>query len=227
MKGVVPKIRELPAMKAIEEGIGRSAEMGRPAMYVSGFGLGGLSTNKGPGHMAGLGILNKIAETSAELGVDLICALPWPEQLPIADAIVRQAYLVAGHPEGFKPENVRYTAPQSWGHTLSVMGMIERERPSAVFPIGAFSGEALLVAWTSYTYGAFQVGGTDSVSQMTYFAAVCDFVFVGPEIYAGEAVATGNPVLLGSIFGEDIIKYATVIGLLVLTAIVAFGGIRI
>jgi hypothetical protein len=226
MQGKIPTIRELPAMTAIKEAVGRCVEMGKPIMYAGGNSLSGLSSPRGPGHMAGLGILGEVASQSAKINGEVMALVSWPEQLPIALAMVEMAYNSSGNPGGFKPENIAFISERSWPYCIGVMGLVEKVRPASCVFVGSFSGEALLMCETASMFGSLVIGGTESATQMPYFVAVCDYVFIGPEIFAGEAAATGNPALLGSLLGEDILKAATIL-LIFAGLALSFVGIRL
>ena len=50
---------------------------------------------------------------------------------------------------------------------------------------------------------------------MPFFVVACDYTLIGEELYAASAYLTREPVLLGSIRGQDIAK-----GILILIAII-------
>ena len=50
---------------------------------------------------------------------------------------------------------------------------------------------------------AIQVAGTPSTTQVPFFIASCDYTIIGDEFYAASAYLTREPVLLGSLIGQD------------------------
>jgi len=69
-RGKVPRLRRIPGLDAIDEAIGRAAEMGRP-VFIS-HGIGNMTdATYGPQTIAGLGVLSYVAEKCAELGTRL------------------------------------------------------------------------------------------------------------------------------------------------------------
>jgi len=225
--GKLPKIRELPAMQAIEECIGRATEMGKPVLYVSGYGLVDITSSRGAGHLAGLGIFGYIAERAVKMGVRVIAILGWPSMIPIAEALLKNAYSKEKRDQEFNSNDVQFGGGASFSMTMAVMGCMERDEPAAVFPIGYYSGEALIIAESGKWGGGIEVGGTDALAQMPFFAAVCDFSFIGPEIFAAEAQATGKTELLGRLQGEDIIKVFTLAAIVVLSILTVVFGKRL
>ena len=227
MKGKIPTIRELPAMAAIKEAVGRCVEMGTPILYAGGNSLAGLASPRGPGHMAGLGILGEVASQAARLKAETIALVSWPEQLPIADAIVRNAYDGQGYSEGYKPDDVEFTSDRSFTHCIRMMSLVYNRKPASCVLAGSYSGESLLMCETASSTGAIVIGGTETANQMPYFAAVCDYLLIGPEIFAAEAAATGQPVLLGSLLGDDIVKAVSICLLFAGLALTIIFGVKI
>ena len=81
-----------------------------------------------------------------------------------------------------------------------------REKPAANFLMGYYYAEALLLAETGATTGAIQIAGTDSISQLPFFITTCDYTLIGEELYAASAYLSREPLLLGSLRGQDIGK---------------------
>ena len=89
-------IRRIPGIDAIEEGIGRSTEMGKPVLYVPGIDdLQDIQT------IASMLILGQVSKTVAEYQSDLIVSCCIPIVREVADEVVRAGYYQAGHPDAF------------------------------------------------------------------------------------------------------------------------------
>jgi hypothetical protein len=83
-----------------------------------------------------------------------------------------------------------------------------RERPAANFLIGSFFAESLIFAETGQGIGAIQIAGTADLAQLPFFVAACDYTLIGEELYAASAYLSREPVLMGSIKAQDIVKAA-------------------
>jgi hypothetical protein len=81
-----------------------------------------------------------------------------------------------------------------------------REHPGAIFLMGYFYAESLLLAETGAATGAIQIAGTDSYTQLPFFVTTCDYTLMGEELYAASAYLSREPRLLGSLRGQDIGK---------------------
>ena len=72
-KGMKVTVRPIPGFDAIEEAVGRAAEMGKPVHFTPGFG--GLVAAT----FAGLEVLGYVAKLSAQYDVRLIVTVSQPE----------------------------------------------------------------------------------------------------------------------------------------------------
>ena len=81
--------------------------------------------------------------------------------------------------------------------------MILREQTAATFFLGEFYAESLIFAETANSIGAIQVASSTEATQTPFFIAACDYVLIGDEFYAASAYLTRQPVLVGSLVGQD------------------------
>lgn len=216
-KGKKIQIRSIAGFDAIEEAIGRAAEMGKPVHFTPGFG--GLVAAT----FAGLEALSFVAKKAAEYDVRLVVTVSQAETFAVTEPVVRQAYLEAGKPEAFKPEDCRFISPDQWAYASGVVGVLMREKVASNIMIGQFAAESLILAEAGNTVGAVQIAGTTNAYQIPFFVVACDYVILGDEMFAAGAHFSQNKVHLGSLWGEDIIK-AVCIVLIVVGAIMTTLG---
>jgi len=224
-RGIVPKIRRVPGLDAIDEAIGRATEMGRPVFCSHG--IAGLSSaTYGPQTIAGLGVLSYVAQMCARYGTRLIVPVRILAVLPIATEIVETAYKLEGKPEQFRKEDIMYLSPWQFAYSLSYMSLMEREKAAANIMIGAYWAESLQLAETGYRAGAVQVSGTANTHQIPFFVVATDYCLIGEEIYAAGAYLSKDAMLLASIVAQDVGKYIA-IALSLIGAILSTGGITV
>ena len=156
--------------------------------------------------LAALAILGHVARARARYGTDLDCPNRDPLTFVSARETVRAAFLSEGRPDLFREEMVNYVTYDQFAYTAAVSGRMVRERPAANFLIGHFFAESLILAETGQSTGAIQIAGTADPSQLPFFVAACDYTLIGEELYAASAYLSREPVLLGSIRGQDIAK---------------------
>lgn len=224
-RGKVPKIRKLPAIGALEEAVGRSAEMGRPVHFTAG--LAYLTTDTGPQTIAAMGILGYIARLCARLGVPIVTTICNPQTIPLHEEVIRQGYIVEGHPEDFRPEySIRYISDEQRAYSAGVIGTVLRERPASNIVIGPLYGEIYTLLECGRPVGALTIGGTARIVQVPVVVVMSDFALIGEEMFAASAFVTEDPEERGLVFGRDFIKWIC-LGLLVLGILLSISGINL
>jgi len=214
-RGKIPKVRRLPALDAIDESVGRAAEMGRPIVFSSGWGGGGLYSDKGPSHMAGISVLDYAARVAARTGAKLIAALGWPELVPITEDTMRQAYLAEGKPEAYDPSDVRFVSSWQQAYAMGYMGLLLKEKAAANIYIGTSWAEVLNIIETGSVIGAVQIGGLVDVRNLPMMVAVCDYSLIGGELFAASAYLNKEPTMLATVGTGDAWKVISIIAIVV------------
>ena len=194
-------IRRIPGVDAIEEAVGRSTEMGRPVLYVTG-----VDETQNIQTVASLLILGHVAEMIAEYDTDIRVANAYPLTMVLAEEIVRQGYVNVGRSDAHRPENVMFITPEQFAFAAGVNGIILRERPATNIFLGRFFAESLMLAETGYVTRAIQIGGTAEITQLPFFVAACDYAILGEELYAVSAYLSREPQLLAQLKSTDLLK---------------------
>lgn len=206
-------IRRIPGLEAVNEAIGRATEMGRSILYV--LGLGGVS---GPATIASMNILGQVARRTADYETPLHVPCNDPIVMNVVREMVKAAYLNEGRPDAYNEENIFFLTDSQFAYAAGVDGIMLRERPAAIFLQGTFYAESLILAETGNSIGAIQIAGTDSEHQLPFLITACDYTLIGEELYTASAYLSKEPMLLGSIRGQDwgkmIIFAAIVLGVI-------------
>ncbi len=194
-------IRPIPGLSRIDEAIGRATEMGRPILFVLGTGTAGdIAT------LAGYTILARVARKTAEYQTPLLVPVNDPVMMVMAQQTVKEAYLQAGRPEIYEPDNVFYISAMQFPYVAAVNGLMLREKTATNFYMGVFHAEALLLAEAGATTGSIQMSGTDQVAQIPFFVAATDYTLIGEELYAASAYLSQDPKLIGPLKAQDVVK---------------------
>jgi len=211
-------IRRIAGLEAVDEAIGRATEMGKPILFLTGLhGVGSVST------LAGLNILSRVARMAAEYDIPLLLPGYSPFVMVVEREIVKGAHMDANRPDTYKEENIYFVSEDQFAYVAAVNGVMLRERPGAIFYMGYFYAESLILAETGNATGAIQIAGTDSVHQLPFFIASCDYTLIGEELYAASAYLSKEPLLLGSLKGQDWSKLALMAALVVGIILESFG----
>ncbi len=206
-KGEQLYIRKIQGLDAIDDAVGRATEMGKPILYS--FGLGEIRDIV---TVASLAILRQVAVRCAEHGTELLVPNWDPIVMAAAQETVQQAYAEPGRPDLYKEGNISFLTTDQFGYAAGVDGMIVRQKPGAIFFLGYFYAEALIMSETGHSVGAIQIAGTTAITQLPFFIASCDYTLIGEEMLAASCYIKRDPQLLGSLKGEDLFKAVLIIG---------------
>jgi len=203
-------LRTIPGLKAVEEAVGRSTEMGKPVLFVPGIqDMDQVET------VAGVIVLGHVSKMTARYET--------PLNVPVSRAIVmkaareacKESYLVEGRPDMFHEDMVHYVTDEQFAYAAGVNGIMVREKPAACIYMGKFYAESLILAETGNSIGAIQIAGTASQAQIPFFVTACDYTLIGEEFFAASAYLSGKPELVGGVKGQDMIKLTIIVVLIV------------
>ncbi|MFN3649870.1 MAG: DUF6754 domain-containing protein [Armatimonadota bacterium] len=208
-------IRRIPGLGAIDETVGRATEMGRPITFSLG-----MSQSLDIIAMQSLAIALHVIRLAIVFGTRVIVTMRNATVYAVADETIREAYTAAGRPESYHPEDVRFLSDRQFAYASAMMGTIIRERAASNYMFGQFYAESLILAEAGNQVGAIQVAGTPATTQIPFFVATCDYTIIGDEYYAATAYLTRDPILSGSLQGQDRAK-------MLLLALILFGVVAV
>ena len=199
-------LRTIPGVKAVEEAVGRSTEMGKPVLYVPGIqDMDQVET------VAGVVILGHVSKMTARYETPLNVPVARSIVLKAAQEACKESYLIEGKSDIYNENMVHYLTDDQFAYAAGVNGIMNREKPAACLYMGKFYAESLLLAETGNSIGAIQIAGTASQSQIPFFVTACDYTLIGEEFFAASAYLSQKPELLGIVRGQDYIKLCIII----------------
>ena len=209
-------LRPIPGLKAVEEAVGRSTEMGKPVLYVPGImDMDQVET------VAGVIVLGHVAKMTARYETSLNVPVSRSIVMKAARETCRESYMLEGRPDMFHDDMVHYLTDDQFAYAAGVNGIMVREKPAACLYMGKFYAESLILAETGNSIGAIQIAGTASQAQIPFFVTACDYTLIGEEFFAASAYLSQKPELIGGVRGQDMVK-AGVITIIILTTIFRF-----
>src|SRR3990172_1107062 len=213
-------LRRIAGLDAVEEAVGRATEMGKPILYLTGSdGMDSLST------IAATVILGEVAKKVARYDTTLKVPHRDPVVMAVCQEIVKEAYLAMGRPDAYKEDSNFFITLDQFSYTAAVDGIMLRERPAAILYMGFYYAESLLLAETGAGTGAIQIAGTDSDTQLPFFVTTCDYTLIGEELYAASAYLSREPVLVGTLRGQDQGKAFLLISMVIGTILATIGAV--
>ncbi len=215
--GKIGKLRSIPGIDELPDLVGRSAETGQP-LHVS-VGVAGVGGGMTADTWAGLTVLAQLADEAAACDTPLLVTVADATVLPVAQDIVRRAFVRNGNAEAYDPTQVQFIAPNALAYASAVSGILERESLTANVMIGQFGEEYLLMGETGARLGVRQIVGTADPATLPFVYASADETVIGEEMFAGGAYMGRRPIQIGSLLAEDWLRWLVVAGILVATAL--------
>lgn len=191
-------IRRIAGLNAIDEAVGRATEMGKPVLMVPG-----LSDPVNAIVVQALNIFSYVTRIAAKFANPILMCCYSASTYTLAQEVVRDVYQEEGLGDRFDQDSVRFISDRQFAFAAGVSGLILREQAAATFFMGEFYAEALIFAETANSIGAIQIASSTETTQTPFFIASCDYVLIGDEFYAASAYLTRQPVLVGSLVGQD------------------------
>ena len=211
-KGRLPAIRALPAFQALMHRVSHSAESGG-AIHVA-LGSGGLYGEDGVTSLAGLQVVEAIADAGAAYGVPPVITVGDPTLLPVAQDLLRRAYERRGVAELYDPGQVRFVAPSPVAYAAGAAHVVATESVTANVMAGAFGAEASLISDAGARRSLPQLAAVDAPGSIGALYPATDSLAAGEELYAAGAQLTGRRHYVVSLLAQDVLRVILVLVIL-------------
>jgi hypothetical protein len=221
-RGKVLRMRWLPALEGIKEGVGRAVEMNQPVHFSPGAGTM-LSGDWATQTVAAISILAYVSRLCAKYGARLLVSYPYAEWLPLIEEAYKSGFILEGRSERINPTDLR---PYLGGYYVFDVGVMRRlldEKPATVINVGPIIWDSVDIGETAKRIGAIMIGGTARLLQLPYVVLTSDYVFIGEELYAAGAVASGDPFQINTVGSQDVGKYFVLVMLVLGIILLALG----
>jgi hypothetical protein len=213
--GRLPVLRRIRAFEVLKGFTGRAIEAGR-ALHLS-LGVGSVANETTADSLAGLSVLDYLAQQAANTGVPPTVSMADPTVMLFAQNALRAAH--ADDPDAVEEayRNIRWIAPQPAAYAAGVMSLLSIEQAEANVMVGSFGDEYLLMGETAARRGTGHIGGTSDPNTLPFIYASAEETLLGEEIYAAGAYLQQRPSHIGSLIAQDTMRW--VIALFILTGI--------
>ncbi|MFQ6059206.1 MAG: DUF6754 domain-containing protein [Anaerolineae bacterium] len=201
-------LRPIPGYALLKELLARALETGQSLHLSMGTaGVGGAATAE---TLAGLAVLEHLADQPAVGYVSPLVTVAHPTLLPVAQDVMRRGHEGHGHAEGYDPTRIRLIAPQPVAYAAGVMDILEHEDLAANVMIGSFGDEFLLMGETGAKKGVTQIAGAVDPRTLPFIFASVDHTLLGEEIFAAGAYLSARAAHMGSLRAQDWMRWIIV-----------------
>jgi hypothetical protein len=200
----IPVLRAISAFDALPDQTGRAAESGQ-TLHIS-LGTGGIGGSDTVASLAGLTVLSHLAEQGVATDTPPLVTVSDPTLLPLAQNVLRQAYIRRGRRGDFRRTQVRLVAASPMAYALGTMDILTHEPVLANVMFGAFGPEVGLIARAGAEANLVQLSGSDDPQALSILHASTDQVVVGEELYATGGYLDRTAAKLASLAAEDVVR---------------------
>jgi hypothetical protein len=204
-------LRKIAGIEAIEEVVGRCAEMGRPVHTTLG-SRAQLVSEHVSAFISGLSIVNYVARLTARYNTRIMATVMRAEGLPLIEDTISSAYAAEGKLDQLDlRQSVIYCGEQKTAFYATASGLIVREKAAGNVMVGPFgASESTYILSAAANAQAIQVGGSNRLNVMPMHAAICDYLIIAEELYAAGAYLNRNEEQIASLAATDIVKYVLI-----------------
>lgn len=214
--GRTPILRRIQAFEMLKGLPGRAIEAGRE-VHLS-LGVGSVVNETTADSLAGLAVLDYLAQQAAATGVSPAISMADPTVMLFAQNALRAAHANDDERAEEAYRNIRWMASQPAAYAAGVMSLLNIDRVEANIMVGNFGDEYLLMGETAAQQDIAHIGGTSNPNTLPFIYASAQETLLGEEIYAAGAYLQKRPGHLGSLAAQDMMRW--LIALLILGGII-------
>jgi hypothetical protein len=217
-------MRHIPAFDKLPHLMSQAVESGQQ-IHIS-VGTGGLTDSTTASTLAGLAVLDYMAERGCGSGVPPLVTVADPMVLPAAQDSLRRVYHRHGRPKEYSGTQVEMVAPQPAIYALGASTRLDQKETAANLMFGSFGTEALLLAEPGVQKGVPLLAGTDDPEAMALLMAAADDSIIGEELFAVPAYLNRRPAYLASLRAQDLLRLG-VVALILIAGFLALLGFQL
>lgn len=214
-----PAIRSLPAFQDSRDEVKRAAESGS-TIHIA-LGSGGLSGEDAVTSLAGLQVVEALADTAVAYDTPPIITVGDPTLLPLAQDILRRAYERRGLADLYRSNRVRFVAPSPVAYAAGAASAAAIEGVTANVVAGAFGAEVSLITDVGAQRDLPQLAAAAAPDAIGALYPATDRLAIGEELYAAGAQMTKERRYLISLTAQDILRLILV-AVILIAAVLTF-----
>lgn len=212
-----PVLRALSGWRILPGQQSRSIESGQ-SLHIA-LGAGGMGGSNTATTLAGLTLLEALADEAAATDTPPIVTVADPTTLAMAQDVLRRAYIRHNNPAGFDPRTVHYVAAAPLPYAAGVMDILSGDEISANVMSGVLGSEAAFVADEGARQGILQVAAAADPVALSVLYPAANHVLIGEEMFAAGAYIGERPAHVGSLLAQDVIRWILVLLIVAASAV--------
>jgi hypothetical protein len=212
--GKPPALRNVDVYKDLPKQIGDAVENGK-RIHVS-LGTGAIGTAKTTGALAGLTVLDIIAEAATLSDSPPVITTADGLSAFLAQDALRRAYSHLNAMERYDHLGGRLAGPTPLSYAAGVMTSFSDEKVTTSLLIGTFGNELALMTDAGAREPEAQIiVGTDDVQAQAAAYVTADKALIGEDVYAsGAYLVGGKPFHKASLQAQDVMRVLIIVAIL-------------
>ena len=212
--GLRPRFRSIPLFGLLRGQTGRAIESGRE-LHIS-IGTGGISGEDVTTTLAGLQIVEYLADEAAASGVSPVITTDDATALLLAEDTLRRPYIRQGDLSNYPPLSARLPALSPTPYAAATMDYLAREHALVNIMSGSFGPEIGLIEHEAAKQDLLKISAAADPRALAVLSTTSDHLLVGEEMFAAKAYLQARPAQLASLRAQDIVRIAIVVGIVVM-----------
>ncbi len=204
-----PRFRAISAFSLLRGQMGRAIESGRD-LHVS-IGTGSISGEDTATTLAGIAIVEYLAEEAGVSGIAPVATTSDPTSLLLAQEALRRPYVRQGDLSNYPRLSARLTAVNPIQYAGATMDLLNHEPVLANIMSGAFDANIALIDQAAGNNDLPQLSGAADARALAVMAASSDNLLVGEEMYAAKAYLSAPLPHLASLRAADIVRVIVIV----------------
>jgi len=208
-------VRTIPAFRTMPTAVDEAIESDR-GLHISwgDAGVGGQSTLTA---LAGAQVVHALTERAAIGDRSPTVTMSDPLGLALAQDTLRRAYAARGLPNRFRATSAAWlpSGPGSLAFAAGAASLASDDNVSANVLIGRFGIEMIVIAEMGARRDIIQVAGSDTRLEGQAVAyVISETPMLGEEMFAGGAYLSRDPVSLGGLLAQDVLRWLMILFIL-------------
>jgi hypothetical protein len=223
-QGFKPPLRQITGYDALARQDGQAVESGG-RVHIS-LGSGGNNRDDTGTTLAGLAMLDYVADASSISDLSPVATTGDATTLPVMSDTIRRAYARKGVPEKFEPISARLVSLDPFSMAGGTTSLIVDDDVRANVLVGSFGAEMALPAEAGQRRRIPQVAGSDRLPGQAVAYVMADHPLIGEEMFVSRAYLTQEPSAIAALAAQDILRWIAIAAILVGSVLSIFGLIR-